>query len=112
MASASSSRTKMARKVHGGRALLNLPGHGSSAAIIAEVEDTTGWADGRGREGEELSRYNFVPHSSLIITDCDNKVSLEIDLESENEVVNTLNKIDTLIATLEELRVGVVVEGG
>jgi hypothetical protein len=101
----------MPRKVYGWRGLLNLPGHGSSAAIVAEIEDTSGWPEGKGRDGEELSRYNFTPHSSLIITDCDNKVSLEIDLETENEVTNTLHKIDEMINALTELREGVEIEG-
>lgn len=101
----------MARKVYGRRALLNMPGHGAAALIVAEIEHTEAWPKGKGRDGEELSRYNFTPHSTLIITDCDNKVSLEIDLETENEVSNTLHKLDIMISALKELRIGVEIEG-
>jgi hypothetical protein len=98
--------------MHGGRALLNLPGHHSTAAIVAEIENTVDWEDGKGRGGEELTRYNAEPFTALIVTDCDNKVNIELDIDSQNSCDNTLHKIDTMLDALKKLRRGVVVERG
>lgn len=101
----------MARKVHGGRALLNQPGHHSTAAIVAEIEDTRDWITGKGRGGDDLQRYNAAPLSTFTITDCDNKVNIEVGFDSDNGLENSLYKVDTLIATLRKLRRGLVLEG-
>jgi hypothetical protein len=91
--------------------MLNLPGHHSTAAIVAEMEDTSGWPTGKARDGSELSGYNIEPNTTFSITDCDNKVNIEIGFNSENGVENNLHKIDTMIEILQDLRKGVELEG-
>lgn len=100
----------MARKVHGKRALLNLPGHHSTAVIIAEIEDTRGWEDGKGRGGKELTSYNAQPETTLTISDCSRQVNLELDLGTDSRLENSLYKIDTLIDCLRAARKGVIKE--
>jgi hypothetical protein len=102
----------MARKFYGGRALLNLPGHHSTAAIVAEIENTVDWEEGKGRGGDELTRYNAEPHMMLTVTDCDNRVNIELDIDSENSYENTIYKVDTMIEELRKLRKGLVTERG
>lgn len=101
----------MARKVHGSRALLNQPGHHSTAAIVAEIEDTRDWIVGRGRGGADLQRYNAAPLSTFTITDCDSKVNIEVGFDSDNGLENSLHKVDTMISALRKLRRGLVLEG-
>lgn len=100
----------MARKVHGTRSLLNLPGHHSTATIIAEIESTVDWPENKGRNGEELTRYTAEPNSTFTITDCSNSVHIELDIDSENSYQNTLYKLDTMIDSMRKLRRGVVIE--
>lgn len=95
----------MARKVHGGRSLLNLPGHHSTAAIVAEVKDTGDleWkADDDG--------YKIVPTITCAITDCDNKVNIEFDVQTANQLENSLYKVDVMLDALTKLREGMIVE--
>ena len=96
----------MARKVHGDRALLNLPGHHSTAAIVAEIESTAHWPDGKGRHGKDPTSYNISPEVTFSITDCDNKVNIEIEIGSEAKLENSLHKLDTMIACMRKLRKG------
>jgi hypothetical protein len=100
----------MARKVHGSRALLNLPGHHSTATIVAEIEDTGGWTAGKSRNGEDLTGYNAKPEWTFTLSDCDKRVYLELDFGSENNLENNLYKIDTMLDALTKLREGVVIE--
>lgn len=100
----------MPRKMHGGRALLNLPGHHSVAAIVAEIENTVDWPEGKGRDRQDLTRYTAEPHCALILTDCDNKINIELDIDSKNAYENTLYKIDAMTEALKKLRKGVVTE--
>lgn len=100
----------MPRKVHGARGLLNLPGHHSTAAIVAEIEDTSTWIAGKGRGGEPLSRYTATPEATLVISDCENKVNIELDLDSDNNLRNSLYKLDTIINSLRKARRGLIIE--
>lgn len=99
------------RRVYGGRALLNLPGHHSTAAIVAEVESTAGWAEGEGRGGDELTRYTALPTIQLQITDCDSKVNIEFDIDTPNSLENSIHKVDTMIEVLREFKKGLKAEG-
>lgn len=92
-------KTKM--KWHGGRALLNLPGHQATAAIVAEIEDTA------GRPVEEYVRR---PRFCFQIANCDRSIAFDLDFDSEDERANNLYKLDTMIKALTEFRVGVAVE--
>jgi hypothetical protein len=103
----------MPRKVYGGRALLNLPGHHSSAAIIAEVEDTRAWGLDRDKSGEPLGSstgYSIQPRITCKITDCDNAAHIEFDLGTDHRLENSLHKVDTMIDTLRKFRKGLVEE--
>ncbi len=98
------------RKVRGGRALLNLPGHHSTAAIIAEIEDTKDWQEGKDRNGRPVQGYTAQPEWTFTISDCSGSVNLELDFGTDNNLENNLHKIDTIINTLKEFRRGVIVE--
>lgn len=101
----------MARRVHGKRALLNSPGHDSTAAIVAEIEDTGHWRDGQDRSGEPLHDNGwYAPYSEFQITDCSRGVSLSVRVDSANGYRNSLRKVDTMIDALTKLRDGLVVE--
>lgn len=101
----------MARPVYGNRALLNLPGHHTTAAIVAEVENTANWPKGKSRRGNKLSSYTATPKITCTISDCTEQVNLEFDLDTEDKLENALHKVDTLIATLTEFREGLEIEG-
>lgn len=74
----------MSRTVKGARALLNLPGHHSTAAVVAEVRNE---------------------HTCFVqISDCQRAVNLEFDMYSQDDYANGVFKIDTLIATLTTFR--------
>jgi hypothetical protein len=96
------------------RYFLNLPGFYSSAFIVAFVEDTAG-------RGPETCHYcdsdcdegpcNFEPRMILQIADCDDRIDLEFDVDSEAGRANSLHKLDTLISALRVFRAGIVAEG-
>ena len=95
------------------RWFLNLPGFHGGAYILAYVENT---AD-RGPEvsdcGDpdcEHEPYNFEPRMILEIADCDDRINLEFDVDSEARRINSLHKLDTLIAALRVFRQGIVEE--
>lgn len=96
----------MARKVHGGRSLLNLPGHHSTAAIVAEIDDT---AD-RKMKADEDDGYRIQPNVVCKVTDCDNAVNIEFDITTANQLENSLHKVDAMIEHLSGLRAGMIVE--
>lgn len=98
-------------KVHGKRALLNGPGFQSTAAVVAEVEDTSDWDDGKSRNGSELTnRWSAEPNSTLRISDCDRAVELMLDMETAADWRNSIRKVDVLISALVALRHGLVEE--
>lgn len=101
-------------KVHGQRALLNKPGFSSTAAIVAEIEDTGDWKPGCDKEGRPLARtsstWDILPEMNLVISDCSRTVTFDqpsADIESWN---NSLSKIDIMIEALNSLREGIVIE--
>lgn len=90
----------MSRKVHGGRSLLNLSGHHSTAAIVAEVPDTS------------VGNWDNAAHPDAVckITDCDGSISLDMDYATANQLENSVHKIDVMIETLIDFRRGLIHE--
>ena len=86
------------------RRFLNLLGFHGGAYVLAYVEDTSERYVGAG------ARYNAEPRIILEIADCSNRINLELDVDSDIRVENSLYKIDTLIEALTQLRAGVVAE--
>ena len=92
------------------RTLLNLPGFHSGAFVYVYVEDTRE----RGlRYGEYCEPGclcgcvdNFEPQLRLELSDCDRRISLKFDLDSEGYRENSLHKLDTLVAALRVFRKG------
>lgn len=79
------------RHVDGARYLLNLPGHHSTAAIVAEVV-------------YELDGKWSSCDAQIVLSDCSRVLSLEFCPTDLGEHENDLHKIDTLISTLQEFR--------
>lgn len=80
------------RRVYGRRALLNLPGYHTTAAIVAEVENFDGWW-----------------RATLHISDCDRKVSLDLPdpgVCDDAAFDNAMHKLDTLVGSIRELQKG------
>jgi hypothetical protein len=95
------------------RRFLNLPGFHGTAYVVAYVEDTRE----RGLEygvycDEECQHcpHNFEPRMILEITDCNDRINLEFDVDTEAGRANSLHKLDTLIAALRVFREGIVAE--
>jgi hypothetical protein len=80
------------------RRFLNLPGFHGGAYVVAYVEDTS------RREG------NPHPRVILEIADCNRRINLEFELDSDLDVENSLHKVDVLVAALTEFRAGLVEE--
>lgn len=83
-------------RIYGKRAMLNLPGFESTAAIVAElVKGEYGW------EGD------------IKISDCSRQITLSIcdplaSSTGDERFENDLYKVDTLIAALKEFRKGML----
>lgn len=95
----------MSREVYGSRALLNLPGHHSTAAIVAEIDNTEDRLDINDADG-----YVIQPTITCKITDCDNSVNIEFDVNTANQLENSLHKVNTMIEALRAMREGFVIE--
>jgi hypothetical protein len=80
------------KRVKGGRALLNLPGHHSTAAIVAELVPGTG--------------YSYIN-----ISDCSRQISIECPYADADDFENTLYKVDTMIDCLQKYRKALKAEG-
>jgi hypothetical protein len=95
------------------RWFLNLPGFHGGAYIVAYVEDTSGRGLQRHPDcDDDCTRcpFNFEPRIILEIADCSDRIDLEFDLDSEAGRVNSLHKLDTLIAAIRVFRKGLVAE--
>jgi hypothetical protein len=95
------------------RWFLNLPGFHGSAYVVAYVEDTSG----RGLEYDPYCDddcrecpHNFEPRMILEIADCNDRINLECDVDSEAGRANSLHKLETLIAALRVFREGIIAE--
>jgi hypothetical protein len=98
------------RRFYGKRALLNLPGHESTGAIVAEVEDTSTWK-GRAYKGAKFKPgCDIEGVVTLQIANCDRSIIFECSMVNEREQRNSLHKVDTLIGALTLFREGLVIE--
>jgi hypothetical protein len=91
------------------RRFLNLPGFHGGAYILAYVEDTTGLGPRRERRCSDDCPdcpHNFEPRTTLQIADCNDRIDLEFGLDTEDERVNALHKVDSLIDALSAFRAG------
>lgn len=93
------------------RRFLNLPGFHGGAYVVAYVEDTSGREiTKRDLFGHEGQCVNPQPRLILEIADCSERINLELEVDSELNVENSLHKIDTLAAALGEFRAGLLEE--
>lgn len=74
------------------RSFLNTDGHHSNAAIVCDIKDCR----------EDDYGDPFWGHYKL--SDCENNISLAVDLGSVGELDNTLFKLDTLISITQQFR--------
>lgn len=79
------------------RQFLNRPGYHGKAAIVASVEDTSQLAK------EEL-RFGRAPSIYLNISDCSREVTLQFNLRTPNEQVNSLYKAKTLVGAITKFQ--------
>jgi hypothetical protein len=93
------------------RWFLNLPGFHGGAYVVAYVEDTSARnVEPCDCDDDNCERDNFEPRMILEIADCQDRINLEFDVDSEARRENSLHKLDTLIAALRVFRAGVVAE--
>lgn len=97
---------------HGKRALLNLPGYESTAAIVAEIEDTGHWEPGLNGDGREIDRAErAMGVYCLQFANCDRSITFDIGFGlQDGNYDNTMNKLGLMIDCLQEFRKGVKVE--
>lgn len=89
------------KRWRGGRALLNDAGFHTTAAIVAEIEDTRKWPKGKDGDGYDLnSSWRCTPETTLQITDCDRKVTFEFDWDTKEARRNSYNKVERLVKVL------------
>jgi hypothetical protein len=83
------------------RTLLNLPGFHMGAYVYVYVEDTS---------ERESGSNNFEPRTTLEIADCDRRIELQFEIDSDEGRENSLHKLDTLVAALRLFREALVAE--
>jgi hypothetical protein len=95
------------------RWFLNLPGFHGSAYVVAYVEDTSACGP-RSRPycDEDCNEcpHNYEPRLILEVADCNSRINLGFDVDSEAGRANSLHKLETLVAALRTFRSGVVAE--
>ena len=97
------------------RVFLNLPGFHGGAYVLAYVEDTSERHAKWHSECDEDDHcdecpHNFEPRTILEMADCNDRIELEFDVDSEAGRENSLHKVETLIAALRVFREGLVAE--
>ncbi|HET7572656.1 MAG TPA: hypothetical protein VFJ77_08305 [Gaiellaceae bacterium] len=94
------------------RRFLNLPGFHGGAHVVVYVEDTSKRRiEKRDDFGDETARFvNPTPRVILEIADCSDRIQLELEVETDARLENSLHKIDTLVDALGALRAGLVEE--
>ena len=101
-------------KVRGKRFLLNLPGTQATAAIVAEVQNTSSWKPGTDYEGNPIvnpyDTYLITPNTTLQISDCTRSISFSFDWNDDSERKNSLRKVDKMIEALTSFREGLEIE--
>jgi hypothetical protein len=89
-------------KVRGKRALLNLPGFESTAAIVFEIQDT--------RQEKSNNLYANSPEYVFQLSDCSRSINFEFDFRTPESQENNLYKVDTMIEVLKAGRRALVAE--
>lgn len=74
---------------HAANAMLNLPGHESTAAVAVSIE-VRSWED--------------MPSGTLYISDCARQISLELYGNKLEEFANSIHKLDTLLEIIGDAR--------
>ena len=95
------------------RWFLNLPGFHGGAYVVGYVEDTSACGPRRDPDCADdctCCPDNFEPRIILEIADCQDRINLEFDLDSQADRANSLHKLDTLISALRVFRTGIVEE--
>ena len=94
------------------RWFLNLAGFHGGAYVVAYVEDTTKrpLMSDCDDDGCDCDPYNFEPRMIFEMADCDHRINLMFDIDSEAGRANSLHKLDTLITALRIFREGIVAE--
>lgn len=97
--------------VRGRRFLLNPPGIQSTAAIVAEVEDSSRWPVGKDGDGRDLDldpdkRWTLQPRTILQISNCDRSIAFAFDWNTAAQRRSGLVKIDKMVEALQALRAG------
>lgn len=93
--------------------MLNPPGVQSTAAIVAEVEDSSGWRpgkDGQGRDFDLSELWTLEPVVMLKVSDCDRAATLAIQFATPYLRRAALVKVDRMIEALTAFREGLVKE--
>lgn len=93
-------------KYHGRRYLLNtVPGQQTTAAIVAEIEDTSTW------RGEVLTSSYDQPSTTLQFANCDRSISFDCSVDGKGgRYENDLKKLDLMIESLQAFRRGFKLE--
>lgn len=93
------------------RTLLNLPGFHGGAFVYVYVEDTSERFRHRPECTDDCANcHNLEPATTLEIADCNRRISLEFEIDSEEARENSLHKLDTLVAALTLFREALVAE--
>jgi hypothetical protein len=95
------------------RWFLNLPGFHGGAYVVAYVEDTSACGPRSHPYCDDSCDdcpHNYEPRLILEVADCSGRINLEFDADSEAGRANSLHKLDTLVATLQTFRAGIVAE--
>ena len=95
------------------RTLLNLPDFHAGAFVYVYVEDTSERHLTRDPYCEadcNCCPHNFEPRMILEIADCNRRINLAFDIDTEDGRANSLHKLDTLIVALRVFREGIVAE--
>lgn len=83
------------------RRFLNKENFHSFAAIIGKIKIEKYYNDKNLLNSYYVTRY-------VSISDCSEKISLELNVETEEEYNNTLYKLDTLIDVFSKLKAGII----
>ena len=95
------------------RRFLNLPGFHGGAYVLAYVEDTSDCeprSEPYCRDNCSDCPHNFEPRMILEIADCDERIALQFDIDSDDGRENSLHKLDTLVAALGAFREALTAE--
>jgi hypothetical protein len=81
-------------KIHSRADFINLPFHGEDGSIFSEIVMY------KGKEGKFISNWD----ATLKLRDCSSVVSFDLWLKNEEDIENTLHKLQVMIDHLTELR--------